>query len=105
MFQVTSSALRRLQGLLLEHPDDPVVRITLKDLDEARLVFSITLEPTAQADDEIEEIDGVMIAIDAKAVTRMQDITLEYAASEGFRFLHPNREAEDESPLGPFSFN
>jgi Fe-S cluster assembly iron-binding protein IscA len=105
MIQVTSSALRRLQHLLLEHPEDPIVRITLKDLDEARLVFSITLEPTAQADDEIEEIDGVMIAIDAQAVPRMHDITLEYAPTEGFRFLHPTQEAEDESPLGPFSFN
>jgi len=66
-----------------------VTSSALKDLDEARLVFSITLEPAALIDDEIEEIDGVMIAIDAQAVPRMHDITLEYAPAEGFRFLHP----------------
>jgi hypothetical protein len=91
--------------LVLEHPDDPIVRITLKDLDQARLVFSITLEAVAQPEDDIQRLEDLTIAIEAAAALRMQDITLDYIPLEGFRFLHPHGRQEEESLLGPISLN
>lgn len=102
MIHVTAAAITRLQKLLLEHPEDPIVRITLKDLDEARLVFSITLESAAQPDDHIQNVEDLTIAIESTAVPRMQDITLDYIPLEGFRFLHPH---DEESLLGSISLN
>jgi hypothetical protein len=71
MIHVTPPAAAKLQALLLEHPDDAVVLITLKDLDDQRLVFSITLEAEPLPDDHVYEADGVTIAIEAAAVPRV----------------------------------
>jgi Fe-S cluster assembly iron-binding protein IscA len=105
MIHITPAARTRLQELLVEHPEDPIVRITVKDLDEARLVFSITLESAAQPDDYIQDIEDLTIAIEAGAAPRMQDITLDYLPLEGFRFLHPHGPPQEESLLGPISLN
>jgi len=112
MIHVTPPAATKLQALLLEHPDDAVVRITLKDLDDQRLVFSITLEAEPLPDDHVYEADGVTIAIEAAAVPRVDGITLDYEPAQGFRFRHPghqdrqpNDEDLDSPPFGPFSLN
>ena len=52
MVTVTWSAVQKLKALIVEHPDDPVVRLTLRDVDETRLAFSITLESAPRPDDE-----------------------------------------------------
>ena len=43
MIAVTPAAIRQLKQLVAEHPDDPIVRLTLHDLDEQRLGLGITL--------------------------------------------------------------
>ena len=58
MIVVTLPAIEKLKALLVEHPEDHVVRITVKDLDEHRVAFSLTLEETAQPGDEIQVIEG-----------------------------------------------
>lgn len=112
MIHVTPSAATKLQALLLEHPDDAIVRITLKDLDDQRLVFGITLESEPFPDDYVHEAEGVTIAVEAQAVARVQGVTLDYEPAQGFLFRHPTHQdpeqddAEpDAPPLGPFSLN
>jgi|SRR5918999_467069 Fe-S cluster assembly iron-binding protein IscA len=107
MIHVTPAAVTKLQGLLLENPDDSIVRITLKDLDDERMVFSITLEPDPQPDDEIQEADGLTLAIGAQAALRMHGITLDYQPPHGFRFHHPmHQDPSGDSPLhGPLNLN
>jgi Fe-S cluster assembly iron-binding protein IscA len=100
MIRVTPAAVTKLQGLLLENPDDSIVRITLKDLDDERLVFTITLESNPHPDDQIQEADGLMLAIGAQAAHRMDGITLDYEPSHGFRFSHPSHEhGHGDTPL------
>jgi Fe-S cluster assembly iron-binding protein IscA len=106
MIHVTGAAVTKLQALLLENPDESIVRITLKDLDDERLVFSITLESTPQPDDRIQEADGLTLAIGPEAVLRMDGITLDYQPSHGFRFHHPSHEDDPEDLLrGPLNLN
>ena len=95
MIAVTPAAIRQLKELVAEHPDDPIVRLTLHDLDEQRLGLGITLEATPQPDDEIQDYDGLTVAVEARSAARMDGITLDYREPEGFKFLHPMDAGED----------
>jgi Fe-S cluster assembly iron-binding protein IscA len=90
MLHVTISAIERFKTLIKEHPEDPIVRITLKDLDDTRLSFNIVLDNHAQPEDDVQDLDGVTIAIDGKSAPRMDGITLDYREPDGFKFLHPD---------------
>jgi Fe-S cluster assembly iron-binding protein IscA len=95
MIIVTPAARQRLLALIHEHPEDPIVRLTLQDLEHHRLAFSITLEPTSHDSDEVQEFDGLTIAIEAANAPRMDGITVDYQEPGGFRFIHPGH-TEDE---------
>lgn len=80
--------MERLKALVLEHPEDPIVRVQVKDLDEQRLSFSITLENAVQPDDQTQTIDGLRVAIPAASAVRMDGITMDYEEPGGFKFHH-----------------
>ena len=90
MLQLTLSAIEKLKALIEEHPEDPIVRVTLRDLDDTKLSFSIVLDSTVQPEDEVQELDGVTIAIEGQSAPRMDGITLDYREPDGFKFLHPD---------------
>ncbi|MBA2486028.1 MAG: hypothetical protein H0V35_08005 [Nitrospira sp.] len=89
MLNLTWTAIGRLRKLIEEHPEDPVVRITLRDLDEERLSLSITLEAAAQEEDEVEHIEGLTIALERASVHRTNGMTVDYQEAKGFSFVHP----------------
>ena len=89
MIIVTPAAIRKLMTLLMEHPEDHVVRITVKDLDDHRLAFGLTLEEATQPGDEIQVIEGLTVAIEQQSAPRMDGMIMDYREPEGFRFLHP----------------
>jgi Fe-S cluster assembly iron-binding protein IscA len=91
MIMLTHTAVQKLKGLIVEHPQDPIVRIRLQDLDDERLAFSITLEDSTQPDDEVQQIDGLTVAVDGRSAPRMDGITLDYLEPGGFKFLHPHQ--------------
>ena len=70
MLNLTRTALERLRALIREHPDDPVVRIAVRDVTAQRLSLSITLEATTRDDDAVEQIDGVTVALDRASAHR-----------------------------------
>ena len=88
MISVTVTAIAKLKAIQANHPEDPVVRISVRDVDHARLSFSITLEAAAQPDDLVQEVDGLTIAVDRLSTPRMEGVAVDYAESDGFRFLH-----------------
>jgi iron-sulfur cluster assembly protein len=88
MIAVTVAAIARLKAIQVNHPEDPVVRIALRDLDESRLSFSITLDANTQPDDDVQQIDGLTIAVDRRSAPRMEGVTVDYNEADGFRFLH-----------------
>ncbi|MGC3972838.1 MAG: hypothetical protein QM771_00440 [Nitrospira sp.] len=89
MLNLTWTAIERLRQLIEEHPEDPVVRITLRDVDAQRLSLSITLEPAALEEDEVQHIEGLTIALDRPSVHRTSGMTVDYQAGKGFTFVHP----------------
>jgi len=88
MIAVTVTAIAKLKVIQAHHPEDPVVRISVRDLDDSRLSFSITLEANTQPDDDVQQIDGLTIVVDRRSAPRMEGVTLDYTEADGFRFLH-----------------
>jgi Fe-S cluster assembly iron-binding protein IscA len=88
MIAVTLAALTKLRAIQTNHPEDPIVRISVRDVDDSRLSFSITLEANTQPDDNVQQIDGLTIAIDRLSAPRMNRVTVDYTESNGFLFLH-----------------
>jgi Fe-S cluster assembly iron-binding protein IscA len=60
----------------------------VRDLDDSRLSFSITLEANTQPDDDVHQVDGLTIVVDRRSAPRMEGVTVDYTEAEGFRFLH-----------------
>lgn len=89
MLNLTWTAIERLRKLTEEHPEDPVVRITLRDLDDERLSLAITLEPVSQEEDEVQHIEGLTVALDRASVHRTNGMTVDYQNGKGFSFVHP----------------
>jgi iron-sulfur cluster assembly protein len=88
MIAITVAAITQLKAIQAHHPEDPVVRISMRDLDDSRLSFSITLEATLQPDDDVQQIDGLTIAVNRQSAPRMERVTVDYTEATGFRFLH-----------------
>jgi Fe-S cluster assembly iron-binding protein IscA len=89
MIIATPAAIAKLSALIAEHPEDPVVRLTIVDRDDDRIVFGITLESEARPDDVVQETGGLTIATEARSAARMDGVTLDYLDPGGFRFIHP----------------
>ncbi len=88
MIAVTFAAITKLRAIQTHHPEDPIVRISVRDVDDSRLSFSITLEATTQPDDDVQQMDGLTIALDRRSASRMERVTIDYTEASGFRFLH-----------------
>lgn len=88
MIAITVAAIAKLKAIQANHPEDPVVRISVRDLDNTRLSFSITLEENPQPDDDVQQVDALTIAIDRQSAPRMENVTVDYTEADGFRFLH-----------------
>ena len=88
MITVTVAAIAKLKTIQVHHPEDPVVRISVRDVEGSRLSFSITLEANTQPDDDVQQVDGLTIAVDRLSAPRMEGMTVDYSESGGFRFLH-----------------
>lgn len=95
MVTMTPSALSKLKALILEHPEDPVVRLTVQDVEETRLAISISLESEPQSDDHVQEHDGVTVAVEGRSAARMDGAILDYVEPKGFTFLHPGHGGDD----------
>lgn|SRR5690348_8192848 len=89
MLIVTPAAHAILKDLLIDHPEERLVRLAVKDLDEVRVAISITLEHAPQPEDQVQENQGILIAIAADSVSRLDGATLEYT-DQTFRLEHPN---------------
>jgi Fe-S cluster assembly iron-binding protein IscA len=88
MITLTLTAIAQLKAIQAHHPEDPVVRISVRDLDDSRLSFSITLEANTEPDDDIQHIESLTIVVDRRSAARMEGVTVDYTEAAGFRFLH-----------------
>lgn len=91
MITVTVAAIAQLKLIQINHPEDPVVRVSVRDLNDSRLSFNITLDATTQPEDDVQQVDGLTIAVDRLSAPRMEGVTLDYTEAGGFRFLHDGK--------------
>ena len=103
MVHVTASAVHRLKVLILEHPEDPIVRVKVEDIDDTKLTFHLTLEDATQPDDMVQDCEGITVAISGDSVSRMAGMTINYVESQGFTFIHPDHQKRTE--LNVFNLN
>ncbi|MGE0643326.1 MAG: hypothetical protein AB7P24_06610 [Nitrospira sp.] len=101
--KLTRPAIERLKALIVEHPEDPIVRVQVTDIDDQRIVFGITLEDQVQPDDQAQTIEGVTVAIPATKAARMDGITMDYEDVGGFKFHHAD--PLDEVPADLIKLN
>lgn len=104
MVNLTPAAHNQLSQLLREHPLERLVRIEIKDVDEHRLAFNITLETEMKADDTVQDYDGLTIAVAANSARRLEGVTIDYSVTAGFKFDHPNP-PQNPNPLGLIHLN
>ena len=88
MIAVTIAAIAKLKAIQIHHPEDPIVRMSVRDVDDSRLSFSITLESNTEPDDLIQQVDCLTIAMDRLSATRMEGVIVDYTETDGFRFQH-----------------
>jgi Fe-S cluster assembly iron-binding protein IscA len=103
MMKLTRSAVEHLKVLVLAHPEDPIVRVQVKDLDEHRLTFNLTLEDKVQPDDTVQTIDGLTVAVAGASAARLDGITMDYQEPGGFKFHHA--EPQDDFRLDLINLN
>ena len=96
MIKVTQSAVVKLKALVVEHPEDPIVRIKVQDQDDQKITFSITLEDKIQPDDEVQEIDGLSVAVEVQSAPRMHGVTLDFQETSGFSFIHQETPGQND---------
>jgi Fe-S cluster assembly iron-binding protein IscA len=89
MIQITPAAHQKLNELIVAHPADPVVRLTVKNRDDGHLLFRIVLVSIPGEEDEVQDYNGLTVAIEAKSARRMDGVTLDYQEPGGFKFHHP----------------
>lgn len=88
MITVTVAAIAKLKAIQFHHPEDPIVRISVRNMDDSRLSFGIALEANTQPDDDVQQVAGLTIAVDRRSAPRMEGVTVDYTEADGFRFLH-----------------
>ena len=104
--KITRPAIQKLQALIVEHPEDPIVRIQVHDQDEEKITFRITLEDKTQPEDEVQVIDQLTIAVEGRSAPRMVGVTLDYQEGRGFSFAHPDApDHHDDFPLNLINLN
>jgi len=81
MIHVTPAAHHHLIQLLSEHPEERLVRIEMKDIDDHRIAFNIALESDEKPDDAVHVCDGLTIAVAANSVARMQGVVVDYSST------------------------
>ena len=64
----------------------------MKDLDDHRLAFNITLEDKVQPDDAVQTIAGLTVAVAAGSASRLDGITMDYQEPGGFKFHHVDQQ-------------
>lgn len=96
--KLTRSAVERLKMHIVEHPEDTIVRIQVKDLDDQRLAFSITLEEQVQPEDQAQIIEDLTVAVPAGSAARLDGVILDYQEARGFTFQHTDHQSDLMKP-------
>ncbi|ACA86062.1 MULTISPECIES: iron-sulfur cluster assembly protein IscA [Shewanella] len=94
---MTPAAAERVKSFLDSRGKGIGLRLGLKTSGCSGMAYIIEFVDDLNADDEVYEIDGVKIIIDAKSFIYLQGIELDFVKeglNEGFQFNNPNAKGE-----------
>jgi len=94
---MTPAAAERIKGFLDSRGKGIGLRLALKTSGCSGMAYIIEFVDDLNVDDEVYDIDGVNIIIDAKSFIYLQGIELDFVKeglNEGFQFNNPNAKGE-----------
>ena len=92
MINVTDNAVRQLQSLLSQRPENQGLRVEVAKGGCSGLHYEMTLGEQRDGDAVVER-DGVQFFIDDESVSYLQGATLDFTGGltgTGFRIVNPN---------------
>jgi len=93
MISLTPVAVEKVKSVLAEQGDGRGLRIKATESGCSGLQYTMTLDKSPGATDEIIEIDGIRLFIDRQSLVYLSDTNIDYIDSEagsGFKFENPN---------------
>lgn len=94
---MTPAAAERVKSFLASRGKGIGLRLGLKTSGCSGMAYILEFVDDLNADDEVFDIDGVKIIIDAKSFIYLQGIELDFikeGLNEGFQFNNPNAKGE-----------
>lgn len=94
---MTPAATERVKSFLASRGKGVGLRLGLKTSGCSGMAYILEFVDDLNADDEVFDIDGVKIIIDAKSFIYLQGIELDFikeGLNEGFQFNNPNAKGE-----------
>lgn len=94
---MTQSASERVRAFLANRSSGLGLRLGLKTSGCSGMAYILEFVDELNDDDEVYEVEGVNIIIDAKSFIYLQGIELDFVKeglNEGFKFNNPNAKGE-----------
>lgn len=94
---MTTAAKERVQSFLVNRGKGLGLRLGIKTTGCSGLAYVLEFVDDLNEDDELFDIDGVKVIIDAKSLVYLAGIELDFVKeglNEGFQFTNPNAKGE-----------
>ncbi|MBS0382997.1 MAG: iron-sulfur cluster assembly accessory protein [Proteobacteria bacterium] len=91
--ELTPSAAARMRDFLARNPAAPGVRFGIKRTGCSGFGYTVDLAKDVTGDDQVFELDGVKLVVDAKALPLVEGTRIDYAReglNAAFVFHNPN---------------
>jgi len=93
MLTLTPTAVQKVKTILAERGEEAGLRIAVVGGGCSGFQYQMTLDKEANADDQIVEVDGLRVFIDARSLLYLNGTRVDYVESltgSGFKFENPN---------------
>lgn len=95
--ELSESAAARMRDFLAKNPAAPGVRFGIKRTGCSGFGYTVDLAKDVTSDDQVFDLDGVKLVVDAKALPLVDGTRIDYAReglNAAFVFHNPNAVAE-----------
>ena len=93
MITLTPEAIAKVKAILAERKEDAGLRIAIIGGGCSGFQYQMTLDKEPQAEDQVTDMEGLKVFIDAKSLLYLNGTTVDYvdgSNGSGFKFDNPN---------------
>jgi iron-sulfur cluster assembly protein len=91
---LTPNAVKEVKRLLqAQHKEDSALRVSVKGGGCSGLTYAMSFDSKVGPHDQVFEVEGLRVAVDAKSALYVKGTTLDFVDSiqeSGFKFINPN---------------